>query len=423
MDILLIAGMWLDGRAWDAVVPALEAAGHTPVALSLPGQGPERSPATLDDQVDTVVAAIDAADGPVLVVGHSAAATLAWLAADRRPGKVARVALVGGFPGDDGEPYFPVFPAVEGVVTFPGWEPFEGPDSADLDEAARRRIESLCVPVAEGVTGGVVRYESARRFDVPVTLVCPEFSAADARAWVAAGDVPELARARHVDEIDVDSGHWPMFSVPDALATALVEAAERPHLLDLPPWEPPITGTDAEHLGASLDRLRATFRWKADGLTIDQLRRRLPSSRLSLGGLLRHLAVVEDDIFAGRIADERSDVPASMPEGADPEAWMFDLADDVTADDLYAVYDDAVRRARERYRSLVEDGGLDAPAAMRFGGLRPHARRHVHDMLEEYGRHTGHADLLREAIDGRVGEDPDPTWTWAVLTETRTTTG
>jgi len=60
---------------------------------------------------------------------------------------------------------------------------------------------------------------------------------------------------------------------------------------------------------------------------------------------------------------------------------------------------------------------------MRFGGLRPHARRHVHDMLEEYGRHTGHADLLREAIDGRVGEDPDPTWTWAVLTETRTTTG
>ena len=73
MDIVLVAGLWLDGSAWDAVVPALEAHGHRAVPLTLPGQGDGTTAATLDDQVAAVVAAVDAAPGPVLVVGHSAA--------------------------------------------------------------------------------------------------------------------------------------------------------------------------------------------------------------------------------------------------------------------------------------------------------------------------------------------------------------
>ncbi len=82
MDIVLIAGMWLDAAAWHDVVPELESLGHRPLALTLPGQGDGNTTATYADQVAAVVAAVDAADGPTLVVGHSAACALAWVAAD-----------------------------------------------------------------------------------------------------------------------------------------------------------------------------------------------------------------------------------------------------------------------------------------------------------------------------------------------------
>ena len=225
MDIVLVAGLWLDGSAWDAVVPALEALGHRPVPLTLPGQGDGRRSATLDEQVAAVLAAIDASPGKPLVVGHSAACTLAWLAADARPEKVAKVALIGGFPSSGGQPYFSGLETADGVLPFPGWGPFEGPDSADLDEDTKRGIAAAAIPVPEGVTKGVVHLTDERRFDVPVVIVCPEFTPAEARDWIGAGDVPELAKAKHLEFVDIDSGHWPMFSKPNELAGLLAEAA------------------------------------------------------------------------------------------------------------------------------------------------------------------------------------------------------
>ena len=74
------------------------------------------------------------------MVGHSAACALAWVAADARPDKVARVALVGGMPNDDGETYFGFFAPVDGVVPFPGWEPFEGPDSDDMSAELKASV-------------------------------------------------------------------------------------------------------------------------------------------------------------------------------------------------------------------------------------------------------------------------------------------
>jgi len=226
MDILLIGGLWLDGSAWDAVVPELEALGHRAVPLTLPGQGDGSATATLDDQVATVLAATDAASDKALVVGHSAAGTLAWMAADARPDKVAKVALIGGFPSGDGETYADFFEPQDGVMSFPGWGPFEGPDSDDLDEEARRRFAAAAIPVPVGVSRGVVRLANERRFDVPVVLVCPEFSPAQAQEWIAAGDVPELTKAKHVEYLDIDSGHWPMFSAPTELARLLAAATE-----------------------------------------------------------------------------------------------------------------------------------------------------------------------------------------------------
>jgi pimeloyl-ACP methyl ester carboxylesterase len=225
VDIVLVAGLWLDGSAWEAVVPALEALGHRPVPLTLPGQGDGGRSATLDEQVAAVLAAIDASPGKPLVVGHSAACTLAWLAADARPDKVAKAVLIGGFPSSGGQPYFGGFETTDGVLPFPGWGPFEGPDSADLDEDTKRRIAAAAVPVPDGVTNGVVHLTDERRFDVPVVIVCPEFTPAEAREWIGAGDVPELAKAKHLEFVDIDSGHWPMFSKPNELARLLAEVA------------------------------------------------------------------------------------------------------------------------------------------------------------------------------------------------------
>jgi pimeloyl-ACP methyl ester carboxylesterase len=226
MDIILIPGMWLTGAIWDETVAELERFGHRATALTLPGQGDGAGEATLDDQLAAVVAAVDAADRP-LVVGHSAASALAWLIADRRPDGVSGVALLGGFPSADGDTYFGAFPVVDGVVAFPGWEPFEGADSADLDQAARERLAAGAVAVPAGVTQGTVRLTDERRYDVPVTMICPEYSPDDVKEWVAAGELPELAKARRVSYADLDSGHWPMTSVPAELARVL-DAVARP---------------------------------------------------------------------------------------------------------------------------------------------------------------------------------------------------
>jgi pimeloyl-ACP methyl ester carboxylesterase len=224
MDILLIAGLWLDGSVWDNVAAELEARGHRAVPITLPGQGDGDTSATLADQVAAVVAAVDAAAGRPMVVGHSAACSLAWLAADARPGQVSKVAMIGGFPRSDGQAYFDA--SQDGPLAFPGWEEFEGPDSADLDDAAKQALASATIPVPEGVIRGVVRLTDERRYDVPVVLICPEFSPAQAREWIEHGDVPELANSKEVSFIDIDSGHWPMISAPAELARLLSQAAE-----------------------------------------------------------------------------------------------------------------------------------------------------------------------------------------------------
>jgi pimeloyl-ACP methyl ester carboxylesterase len=228
VDILLIAGLWLDGSVWDNVAPHLQARGHRAVPVTLPGQGDGNTSATLADQSAAVVAAVDAAAGRPMVVGHSAACSLAWLAADARPAKVSKVALIGGFPTPSGQAYFYGFPVQDGAMPFPGWGEFEGPDSADLDDAAQQAIESAAIPVPEGVTRGVIRLADERRYDVPVVLICPEFTPAQAREWIDQGKVPELAKSKNVSFLDIDSGHWPMISAPAELARLLAQAAGEP---------------------------------------------------------------------------------------------------------------------------------------------------------------------------------------------------
>lgn len=224
MEIVLIAGLWLPQSIWDEVGAELRHLGHRDLPVALPGVDDASTAATLAEQVAAVLAAVDAANRP-MVVGHSAACTLAWMVADQRPEAIDSVVLVGGFPSQDGDAYADFFPIVDGVMAFPGWGPFEGPDSVDLGPSERDRIASAAVPVPEGVSKGVVRLTDDRRFDIPVFLVCPEYSPDQARAWIDSGDVPELSRATHVAFEDIDSGHWPMVTRPAELARILASAA------------------------------------------------------------------------------------------------------------------------------------------------------------------------------------------------------
>lgn len=82
------------------------------------------------------------------------------------------------------------------------------------------------VAVPEGVTEGVITLADERRYDVPVVLICPEFSPAQAKEWIDGGEVPELAKSKNVSFVDIDSGHWPMISAPADLARLLSELAE-----------------------------------------------------------------------------------------------------------------------------------------------------------------------------------------------------
>jgi hypothetical protein len=178
-----------------------------------------------------------------------------------------------------------------------------------------------------------------------------------------------------------------------------------------PPWEPPLAGNETEHLVGALDRLRTTFRWKAGGLDAAGLQTRIRSSSLTLAGLLKHLAFVEDYYFSTKMRGESPGAPwETVDWDADPN-WVWTSAADDRPDELYALWDSAVSRSGVRLRAALADGGLDQLVhAAHDDGRRASLRRLVCDVIEEYGRHTGHADLLREAVDGLVGEDPPADW-------------
>lgn len=229
MDIILVHGLWLNGSSWDAVTPVLEKAGHGVRALTLPGaesKDADRSGVTVRDHVDAVVTALDEATGPALLVAHSAGSPIGHAAVDARPDRVARAVYVGGFPGPDGDPVLAGLPAENGEVGMPDWKEMgEEANVVDFDDEALARLYAEAIPVPEGVLTTPVRLRDERRYDVPVTAVCPEYRAAELRGWVQDGSLPELARIRDVQYVDLPGGHWPQFTQPEKLAGLILDAA------------------------------------------------------------------------------------------------------------------------------------------------------------------------------------------------------
>jgi hypothetical protein len=174
--------------------------------------------------------------------------------------------------------------------------------------------------------------------------------------------------------------------------------------------EPPVDGDETATLLGSLDRQRATFAWKVGGLDSPGLQAKVSVSAITLGGLLKHLAHVEDHYFSVRLFDRRAAPPWDVVDwDADPEWDWTSAASDEPAY-LYELWQRMVDQSRRLAEEAIANGGLDQPLLQKWpDGRAPSLRRTFVDLIEEYARHVGHADLIREAIDGVVGEDPPGT--------------
>jgi uncharacterized damage-inducible protein DinB len=170
--------------------------------------------------------------------------------------------------------------------------------------------------------------------------------------------------------------------------------------------EPPLHGDEVTILRSFLDYHRDTFRWKCSGLTHEQLAVALPPSDMTLGGMMKHLAIVESSWFE-RVFDGGDVMPPfdTVDRVGD---WDWHSAADDTPAELRAYLDEAARRADAVLDQAVSrPEGLDAMSAQ---GTRrnPEARFSLRfilvHMVEEYSRHNGHADLIRQSIDGQTGE-------------------
>jgi len=166
--------------------------------------------------------------------------------------------------------------------------------------------------------------------------------------------------------------------------------------------DPDITGDELTLLSQFLDYHRATLVQKFSGLDRQQLGTRLGPSTLTLAGLVKHMALVEDSWFGKVLLGREEAEPwAGVDWDVDPD-WEFRTAVDDEPADLLALYADAYARSRA---AVAEVGDLDhlAVKPSRSGELF-NLRWIMLHMIEETARHNGHADLLRENIDGATGE-------------------
>jgi len=171
-------------------------------------------------------------------------------------------------------------------------------------------------------------------------------------------------------------------------------------MTEKPLTEPPVAGTETETLLGSLDRIRRTFEWKCADLDAAAMASTVGTSAVTLGGLLRHMARVEEDSISWKLHGRDRDWTAEDWEND----WAWTADDD--PDEAWRRWRTAVERSRGLVAEALADGGPGRAKGHEFPGWgTPSLRRILVDMIEEYARHTGHADLIREAIDGRVGED------------------
>ncbi|WP_447949692.1 alpha/beta fold hydrolase [Microbacterium aurum] len=230
-DVLLIPGFWLDAASWDDVVPTLRAAGLAPRALTMPGVGAGAAAAAeigLADWIAAVVAEIDRAPGPVVVVGHSGGGNVAWGAVDARPDRVSRVVFVDTVPPPPGA-NVGEFETDQPIIPFPGWDFFDDEDVADLDPQTRERTAPRALSIPTRVTTDAIALTDDRRYAVPVTVLSGHRDDAEFRRFLAQWGpfADEFTAIADTEVVRPGTGHWPQFSQPERLGEALVAAIQR----------------------------------------------------------------------------------------------------------------------------------------------------------------------------------------------------
>jgi Protein of unknown function (DUF664) len=161
--------------------------------------------------------------------------------------------------------------------------------------------------------------------------------------------------------------------------------------------EPPMGASEIATLLGFLERQRATFAWKIGGLDAPGLQATLGSSSMTLGGMLKHLTRIEDDMSTEWLLGRDQLPPWNAIDWDADHDWDWRSAADDTPERLRAGWTDAVARCR----ALMAEAAADPMST-----AAPRLRYILPNMIEEYARHNGHADLLRESVDGLIGHDP-----------------
>ena len=231
-SIVLVPGHWLGAWAWDAVAADLRGRGHHVIAVTLPGLNPDdlhRASTTVADQADALRSAVDAAAAKgcsVVLVAHSGAGLPTSVLLDRDPTAVARVVYVDSGPSSNGSTFDASVPPERDEVPLPPFEQLRA--SLDgLSEEDLERFRERAVPEPAAVVRDPVRLENDSRRDVPSTIIACSYSCEVMMQMAREGHpmMAEVATLRDLELIDLPTGHWPMWSRPADLASAIATAA------------------------------------------------------------------------------------------------------------------------------------------------------------------------------------------------------
>jgi uncharacterized damage-inducible protein DinB len=169
--------------------------------------------------------------------------------------------------------------------------------------------------------------------------------------------------------------------------------------------EPPLHADETAMLVGFLDWQRATFAWKCAGLDSAGLQHTVAASSMTLGGMMKHLALVEDGWFSRALHGRDRCEPFNAVDWEATPDWEWESAATDTPDELLHLWESVVAASRANLEAALPNGGLDQRAKRGWpDGQTPTLRWILVHMIEEYARHNGHADLIRESIDGETGE-------------------